>query len=298
MPEKKFRSGFVSIVGRPNVGKSTLLNRLLGDKIAITSDKPQTTRNRIQGIFNRPDAQIIFIDTPGIHQPKSDLNRYMVETALSSLKGVDVILFLVEADKSSASGEKPLLDLLEDAEAPVVLVLNKIDLVKKEALLELISSFSRLYPFKEIVPVSALRGDGVELLADVVCGCLPEGPLYYPEDILTDLPERFVVAEIIREKVFRATRDEIPYSVAVTVDSFKERPDGRLVSISATINVERDSQKGIIIGKKGDMLKKIGMQARKDIEILLDTKVFLELFVRVSKDWSESKKMLKEFGYE
>lgn len=298
MPEKKFRSGFVSIVGRPNVGKSTLLNRLLGDKIAITSDKPQTTRNRIQGLFNRPDAQIIFIDTPGIHNPRSGLNRYMVETALASVKGVDVILFLVEADKSQAESEKPLLDLLKDAEAPVILVLNKIDLVKKEALLGLISSFSRMHPFREIVPVSALQGDGVEMLADVVCNSLPEGPMYYPEDILTDLPERFIVAEIIREKVFRATRDEIPYSVAVTVESFKERPDGKLVSISATINVERDSQKGIIIGKKGDMLKKIGMQARMDIERLLDSKVFLELFVRVSRDWSGSKKMLKEFGYE
>jgi GTP-binding protein Era len=298
MPENKFRSGFVSIVGRPNVGKSTLLNRLLEDKIAITSDKPQTTRNRVQGIYNRPGAQVIFIDTPGIHQPKSGLNRFMVETALATLKGVDAILLLVEADKSSSNREKPLLDLLEDVDAPVVLVLNKIDLVKKEALLELISSFSKLYPFREIVPVSALQGDGVERLADVVCGCLPEGPSYYPDDILTDLPERFIVAEIIREKVFRATRDEIPYSVAVTVDSFKEREDGKLVSICATINVERDSQKGIIIGKKGDMLKKIGIQARKDIEVLLGTKVFLELFVRVSKDWSESKKMLKEFGYE
>ncbi|HET6419580.1 MAG TPA: GTPase Era [Geobacteraceae bacterium] len=298
MSEKPFRSGFVSIIGRPNVGKSTLLNRILGDKIAITSDKPQTTRNRIQGIRNMPDAQIIFIDTPGIHHAKSSLNKYMVETALASLKGVDAILFLVEADSTSAGREEPVLEALKDAEAPVFLVFNKIDLVKKEVLLELTGSFARLHDFREIVPVSALTGDGVERLVELVGMSLPEGPCYFPDDILTDLPERFIVAEIIREKVFRMTRDEIPYSVAVTVDSFKERRDGGLISISATINVERDSQKGIIIGKKGDMLKKIGIQARKDIEVLLDSKVFLELFVRVSRDWSGSKKMLKEFGYE
>ncbi len=298
MSEKPFRSGFVSIIGRPNVGKSTLLNRILGDKIAITSDKPQTTRNRVQGICNRSDAQIIFIDTPGIHHPRSSLNRYMVETALAALKGVDVILFLAEANATSANRERQILDILKDAEVPVILVFNKIDLVAKEALLEVIASFVPLHPFREIIPVSALNGDGVERLVDLVCRFLPEGPRYFPEDILTDQPERFIVAEIIREKVFRMTRDEVPYSVAVVVESFKEREDGGLISISATINVERDSQKGIIIGKKGDMLKKIGIQARKDIEGLLGSKVFLELFVRVRKDWSESKQMLKEFGYE
>ncbi len=298
MSEKPFRSGFVSIIGRPNVGKSTLLNRILGDKIAITSDKPQTTRNRVQGICNRSDDQIIFIDTPGIHHPRSSLNRYMVETALAALKGVDVILFLAEANATSANRERQILDILKDAEVPVILVFNKIDLVAKEALLEVIASFVPLHPFREIIPVSALNGDGVERLVDLVCRFLPEGPRYFPEDILTDQPERFIVAEIIREKVFRMTRDEVPYSVAVVVESFKEREDGGLISISATINVERDSQKGIIIGKKGDMLKKIGIQARKDIEGLLGSKVFLELFVRVRKDWSESKQMLKEFGYE
>jgi GTP-binding protein Era len=298
MSEKQFRSGFVSIIGRPNVGKSTLLNRILGDKIAITSDKPQTTRNRIQGICSKPDAQVVFIDTPGIHHARSSLNKYMVEAALASLKGVDAVLYIVEADSASAAREKPVLDALKDSEAPVFLVFNKIDLVKKETLLELTDSFAQLFPFREIVPVSALTGDGVDRLVDLVGMCLPEGPCYFPDDILTDLPERFIVAEIVREKVFRMTRDEVPYSVAVTVDSFREREDGSLISISATINVERDSQKGIIIGKRGDMLKKIGMQARKDIERLLDSKVFLELFVRVSRDWSESKKMLKEFGYE
>jgi GTP-binding protein Era len=298
MSKKPFHSGFVSIIGRPNVGKSTMLNRILGDKIAITSDKPQTTRNRVQGIFNRPDAQIIFIDTPGIHQPRSTLNRYMVETALASVKGVDVILFLVEADSASADRESQVLEVLKNADVPVILVFNKIDLVEKEALLEMIASFASLYPFREIIPVSALRGDGVDRLVDLACRYLPEGPRYFPEDILTDLPERFIVAEIIREKVFRMTRDEVPYSVAVVVDSFKERGDGSLISIAATINVERDSQKGIIIGKKGEMLKKIGTQARRDIEELLGSKIFLELFVRVRKDWSESKHMLKEFGYE
>jgi GTPase len=298
MSEKPFRSGFVSILGRPNVGKSTLLNSILGDKIAITSDKPQTTRNRVQGISNIPGAQIVFIDTPGIHQPKSKLNKYMMEAAHASVQGVDVILFLIEADSASVVREKIILDLLADVEAPVLLVVNKIDLVKKEALLKVIDSFSRLYPFKEIVPISALTGDGTGQLVDLVYRYLPEGPQYFPDDILSDQPERFIVAEIVREKIFRLTRDEVPYSVAVLVESFKERETDGLISISATINVERDSQKGIIIGKKGEMLKKIGSQSRKDIEELLGARVFLELFVRVSKDWSENQQMLKEFGYE
>ena len=298
MTEKPFRSGFVSIIGRPNVGKSTLLNSILGDKIAITSDKPQTTRNRVQGISNIPGAQIVFIDTPGIHQPKSKLNKYMMEAARSSVRGVDVILFLIEADSPSREREKIILELLAETDAPVLLAVNKIDLVKKEALLQVIDSFSRLYPFKEIVPISAINGDGTGQLVDLVCRYLPEGPRYFPDDILSDQPERFIVAEIVREKIFRLTRDEVPYSVAVLVESFKERENDGLISISATINVERDSQKGIIIGKKGEMLKKIGSQARKDIEQLLGARVFLELFVRVSKDWSENVQMLKEFGYE
>lgn len=297
MTEKQFRSGFVSIIGRPNVGKSTLLNRILGDKIVITSDKPQTTRNRIQGIHNLPGCQMVFIDTPGIHRAKSKLNKYMVDVALSSIKEVDVILFLVEADAKPANQEGMILELLANADAPVLLVINKIDLVAKEALLERIAAYAALYPFREIVPVSALSGDGVERLVEVVHGFIPAGPPYFPDDILTDLPERFIVAEMIREKIFRLTHDEVPYSVAVVVESFKERADG-LVSIAAAINVERESQKGIVIGKKGDMLKRIGMQARREIEELLDTKVFLELFVRVSKEWSENTRMLKEFGYE
>lgn len=297
MTGKPFRSGFVSIIGRPNVGKSTLLNRMLGEKIVITSDKPQTTRNRIKGIHSIPGAQIIFIDTPGIHRAKSLLNRFMVEEALASIKDVDVILILVEADSSDGNRESQILELLAGVTTPVILVLNKIDLAAKGVLLEKIAAYAELYPFKEIIPVCALSGDGVGRLVDCVSGYLPEGPLYFPDDILTDLPERFIVAEIIREKIFRLTRDEVPYSTAVEIESFKERQDG-LISIGAVINVERDSQKGIIIGKKGAMLKKIGMEARLEIERFLATRVFLELFVRVRRDWSEDPRALKEMGYE
>lgn len=298
MADKQFRSGFVSIIGRPNVGKSTLLNRILGEKIVITSDKPQTTRKRIKGIHSTTGAQIIFIDTPGIHRAKSLLNRYMLDEALASIREVDVILYLVEADSTAVSQETQILELLSEVTAPVILALNKIDLVMKEALLEKIAGYARLYPFKEIVPVSALSGDGVGRLVKCVSASLPEGPLYFPNDILSDVPERFLVAEIIREKVFRLTCDEVPYSVAVEVESFKERPDGTLIAIAATINVERDSQKGIIIGKRGAMLKKIGMEARREIEQLLDTRVYLELYVKVCRNWSEDKRMLKEMGYE
>ncbi|SNB45084.1 GTPase Era [Geobacter sp. DSM 9736] len=298
MSESIFQSGFVSIIGRPNVGKSTLLNRILGEKIVITSDKPQTTRNRIQGILTLPDAQIIFIDTPGIHAPRSMLNKLMVETALASIKGVDAVLFLVESSVAAGERERQILEALAGAESPVFLVINKIDLVSREALLPLIAGYSELFPFKEVIPLSAATGDGVERLVQAVQRVLPSGPRYFPDDILSDVPERFIAAEIIREKVFRLTRDEVPYSVAVVIDSFKEREDGNLISISATINVERDSQKGIIIGRKGEMLKKVGMQARREIEQLMGTKVFLELFVRVSRQWSENPRMLKEFGYE
>ena len=297
MKKIPFRSGFVAIVGRPNVGKSTLLNRILGEKIVITSDKPQTTRNRVKGIHNLPGAQIVFMDTPGIHRATSLLNKYMVEEACSSIRETDLVLYLAEAASTDLGKEKHILGLLASAGKPVMLVLNKIDLVARETLLERIAVYSALYPFKEIVPVSAQNGDGVGRLVECVVGCLPEGPLYFPGDILTDLPERFIVAEIIREKVFRLTRDEIPYSVAVEIESFKERPNG-LVAISAVINVERDSQKGIVIGKRGAMLKRIGSEARCGIEAFLDTKAFLELFVRVRRDWSENPRMLKEMGYE
>jgi GTP-binding protein Era len=297
LTEEIFRSGFVAIIGRPNVGKSTLLNRILGEKIVITSDKPQTTRNRIKGIHNFPGGQMIFIDTPGVHRASSPLNRYMVEQASSSIAEVDLVLYLAEAVSPDPLREEPVLELLASAGKPVVLAINKIDMVPRESLLSMIDAFSALHPFKEIVPISAADGDGVERLIGCIAGYLPEGPLYFPEDILTDLPERFVVAEIIREKVFRLTHDEIPYSTAVEIDSFRERPDG-LVAISATVNVERDSQKGIVIGKRGAMLKRIGSEARRDIEALLDARVYLELFVKVRRDWSENPRMLKEMGYE
>jgi GTPase len=298
MADRPFRSGFVSIIGRPNVGKSTLLNRILGEKIVITSDKPQTTRNRIKGIHNIPGGQIVFIDTPGIHRAKSLLNRYMVEEALASIREVDLILFLVEADSADRNREAQILEMLASTPTPVFLVLNKIDLLTKDLLLERIAGYARLYPFKEIVPVSALSGDGVDHLVECLSLYLPEGPLYFPDDILTDVPERFIVAEIIREKIFRLCHDEVPYSIAVEIESFKERPDGTLIAIGAAINVERDSQKGIIIGKRGAMLKKIGMAARLEIEQFLDTRVFLELFVKVRRDWSENPHVLKEMGYE
>lgn len=297
MNDKPFLSGFVSIIGRPNVGKSTLMNRILGEKIVITSDKPQTTRNRIKGIHNIPGGQIVFIDTPGIHRATSLLNRYMVEQAQNAIGEVDVVLFLAEADEQNLRREAQIMGILAATKAPVILALNKIDLVAKEALLERMAAFAALYPFREIVPVSALNGEGVEILVECIAKYLPEGPLYFPDDILTDLPERFIVAEIIREKVFRLTRDEVPYSTAIEIESFKERPDG-LVAIAAVINVERDSQKGIIIGKRGAMLKRIGTEARQEIERFLDTRVFLELFVKVRRDWSEDPRMLREMGYE
>ena len=297
MSETAFRSGFISLVGHPNVGKSTLLNRILGEKLVITSDKPQTTRNRIQGICNRPGGQIVFIDTPGIHKAESRLNKFMVATAYSALKGVDLILYLVDATTPPAKSVE-IQEIVARSKAPVFLVINKVDLVGKGDLAGLIASYAALYPFREIFPVSSLKGHGVERLIEVVFGYLPPGPAYFPDDILTDLPERFLVAEMVREKIFHLTHDEIPYSVAVVVESFKERQDGSLIAISATINVEKESQKGIVIGRKGEMLKRIGTLARKDLEELLQTKVFLELFVRVQKEWSENGRLLKEFGYE
>ncbi len=297
MSEKSFHSGFVAIVGRPNVGKSTLLNAILGEKIVITSDKPQTTRNRIQGIHNVPGGQIIFIDTPGIHRPKSRLNRSLNDTAIEATKGVDALLFLVEATASPSAETEVMTELLSGITTPVFLLINKVDLVEKSRLLKLMETYSTLFDFREIIPVSAQKGEGVEKMVELVCRFLPEGPQYFPDDILTDLPERFVVEELIREKLFRLTHDEIPYSVAVRVESFKERPENGIIAIAASIFVERDSQKGIIIGKRGEMLKRVGTAARKEIESFLAEKVYLELFVKVSKDWSENPKKLKEFGY-
>lgn len=292
---KDFRSGYVSIIGRPNVGKSTLLNSILGEKIAIVTPKPQTTRNRIIGIKNLPGAQIIFIDTPGIHKPKHKLGETMVKTAVGALREVDIILFMVEP-YNLGSGDRFIIELLKGVKSPVFLLVNKIDIIKKSDLLPIIDNFKELYPFKEIIPISALTQDGIELLMNIIRDYLPYGPKYYPNEIITDQLERFMVSEIIREKVTEMTEEEVPHSVAVEVAEWKERENG-LISIRSNIYVEREGQKGIIIGKKGAMLKSIGTAARIDIEKLLNTKVFLELWVKIKKDWRDDKRILGELGY-
>jgi GTP-binding protein Era len=291
--EKDFKSGFISIIGRPNVGKSTLLNALLGEKIAIISDKPQTTRNRILGIVSRPGAQMVFMDTPGIHKPMHKMNEFMVKTALATYSEVDVILMLVEATEPPGGGDRFIIETLTKVKTPVFLLINKIDLIGKEALLPLLQECSRLYNFAEIIPISALRND-LGGLVEAILRRLPQGPKYFPDDQLTDQPERFVVSEIIREKIFELTKEEIPYSTAVVIEDMKEEPE--ITRITATIYVERDSQKGILIGKGGAMLKQIGTLARRDAEKLLGTKIFLQLWVKVKKGWREDERMLKNLG--
>ncbi len=297
MGEKKFRSGFISIIGRPNVGKSTLLNAFLGEKLSIVSPRPQTTRNVVRGIKTGEDYQIIFLDTPGMHRAKGMLNEFMVGEALNSIKDTDGVLYMVEAHRPVMPDDRFIMEHLKVVNCPVVLAINKIDLVKKHTLLPLIKEYSEIFPFREIVPVSALTADGLEELLEVLKGILPEGPMYFPEELLTDQPERFIVSEIIREKVFLFTRQEIPYSVAVQVEGFREEKEKNLVVINAVISVERDSQKAIVIGKGGSMLKKIGTSARQDIERFLGCRVYLELFVRVEKNWTKNRRLLKEFGY-
>jgi len=292
-----FKSGFIAIAGRPNVGKSTLLNKILGEKLAITSSKPQTTRNRITGILNSDDAQMVFLDTPGIHRANTPLNRFMVKTATSTFSEVDLILLLIEADRGHNSDDDLIIENLRQAGAPVYLVINKIDRVDKLKLLPLIDRFRSLYDFREIVPVSAVTGDGVDRLLELIREALPEGPKYFPDDSFTDNSERFIAAEIVREKILMLTHKEIPYATAVTVEAFKEDEEKNLIRITATITVEKDSQKGILIGKGGKMLKEIGTQARIEMEKFFAAKIFLELFVRVRKDWTKDSKWLKEFGY-
>ncbi|MEW6002766.1 MAG: GTPase Era [Nitrospirota bacterium] len=292
---KNFRSGYVSIIGRPNVGKSTLLNSIIGEKVAIVTPKPQTTRNRIVGIKTLPEAQIIFIDTPGIHKPKHKLGEVMVKTAREALSEVDIILFMVEPHELKRE-DRMIIDLLKKVRSPVFLLINKIDTVKKTDLLPLIDHLKELYHFKEIIPVSALKRDGVDLLVKRICDYLPYGPKYYPDDLITDQFERFMVSEIIREKIMEFTEKEVPYSVAVEIAAWTEREDG-LISISCNIYVEREGQKGIIVGNKGVMIKLIGSAARVEIEKLLNTRVFLELWVKVEKDWRDSKMTLRELGY-
>jgi GTP-binding protein Era len=293
-----FHSGYVALAGAPNAGKSTLLNRILGQKISITSSKPQTTRTRVLGVCHRPGAQIIFLDTPGIFAAKDKLNLKIVDTALAALADADLILAVADAADPDPEAETYLIRQINSLARPVVLALNKIDLIKdKKALLEMIARWSGQYEFSAVVPVSALDGTQLEDLVAALIRALPMGPPFFPEDTLTDVPERFIAAELIREKVFRYTGEEIPYASAVTVEAFKTTEDGKRVNIEATIHVERDSQKGIVIGKGGVMLKKIGSEARIEIEQMTGAKVFLKLFVRVEKNWRRDAKAIERFGY-
>lgn len=294
----KFKSGFIAIIGRPNAGKSTLLNQILGQKLAIISNKPQTTRNRILGIKNHPEGQIMFLDTPGIHQSKSRLNQIMVKTALATYNEVDGICFLIEADHADNQENEFILETLKGVMKPVFLVINKIDLVAKQDLLPIMERYAQRRPLSQIIPVSALRGNGVDILIHEFLKILPEGPQLFPEDQITDLPERFLAAELVREKIFRLTREEIPYATAVEVEEFKEREGKNLIAIKAIIQVERESQKGVLIGKKGQMLKEIGKLAREEMEALFGAKIFLELWVKVNKDWREDPRALRRLGYQ
>ncbi len=298
MENKKYRSGFATLIGRPNVGKSTLMNHLIGQKIAITSKKPQTTRNRIQTVYSEERGQIVFLDTPGIHKAKNKLGEFMVHAAQDALREVDLILWLVEPAKFIGEGDRAIAEQLSKCETPVVLVINKIDTVKKEEILTCINAYKDLLEFIEIVPVSALKGENQKELLDVLFRHLPEGPMYFDEDTITDQPERQIVAELIREKALRLLGEEVPHGIAVVIEQMKERPGGKMMDIDATIICERDSHKGIIIGKKGVMLKNIGTRAREDIEGLLNTHVNLKLFVKVKKDWRDSDLLIKNYGYD
>ena len=293
-----FKSGFVTIIGRPNVGKSTLMNHLIGQKIAITSNKPQTTRNRIQTVYTDMErGQIVFLDTPGIHQAKNKLGEYMVNVAEHTLSEVDVILWLVEPSTFIGAGEQHIIKQLKKTKTPVILIINKVDTVEREKILEYIDAYRKVFDFAEIVPASALREQNLDTVVDVIFKYLPYGPMFYDEETVTGQPERAIVAEIIREKALHALDDEIPHGIAVYIDRMKERRGQNIIDIDATIVCERDSHKGIIIGKGGSMLKKIGSNARYEMERLLDTQVNLKLWVKVRKDWRDSELMMKNFGY-
>ncbi len=294
--KKTFKSGFVAIVGRPNVGKSTFMNYVLGQKIAIMSDKAQTTRNKIQGVYTKDDAQIVFLDTPGIHKPKHELGEFMVKSAYSALKEVDAVLFMVNVSEKRGPGDDFIIEKLKGIKTPIFLVLNKIDLVTPEVLLERVESYKDALDFAGVFPISVLQGNNVNELMEGLINALPEGPQYYPADQITDHPEYFVVSELIREKILQLTQEEIPHSVAVTVDKM-QKDEFDKVHVYANIIVERKSQKGIIIGKGGRLLKEIGTRARLDIQQLLGNKVYLELWVKVEKDWRKRKSNLQEYGY-
>ncbi len=295
---EKFYSGFVSLVGRPNVGKSTLMNRLIGEKIAIISNKPQTTRNRIQSILTKDDYQIVFIDTPGIHKPRHKLGEYMVKSAETTLNEVDAVLMLIEPADRVLEADKLIIEKFAKVKSPVILVINKVDTVDKERIFKVIDNYRKLYDFAEIVPISALEGRNTDELLNVIRKYLPEGPQYFPGDMITDQPERQIAAEIIREKALRLLEEEIPHGIAVEISEMKKRPEGNLVDVRATIYCEKESHKGIIIGKHGAMLKKIGTNAREDIQKLLGSPIYLELWVKVKKDWRDSDFLLKNFGYD
>lgn len=294
----KFYSGFVSLVGRPNVGKSTLMNRLIGEKIAIISNKPQTTRNRVQSILTKDDFQIVFIDTPGIHRPRHKLGEYMVKSAETTLNEVDAVLMLIEPTDKILEADRLIIEKFTKVKSPVILVINKIDTVDRERVFKVIDEYRKLYDFAEIVPISAFEGTNTDELLSVIRKYLPEGPQYFPSDMVTDQPERQIASEIIREKALRLLEDEIPHGIAVEITEMKKRKEGNLVDVRATIFCEKDSHKGIIIGKHGDMLKKIGTKARGDIERLLGSPIYLELWVKVKKDWRDSDFLLKNFGYD
>lgn len=295
--KSQFKSGFISIIGRPNVGKSTFLNRVIGQKIAIMSDKPQTTRNKVQGVLTTNDGQFIFIDTPGIHKPKHKLGDFMMKVAQNTLKEVDIILFMVNAEEGYGRGEEFIIEKFRTIKTPIFLVINKIDQIHPDQLLTIIESYKEKYNFSEIIPISALEGNNVETLLEQIQKYIPEGPQYYPADQVTDHPERFIVSELIREKALHLTREEIPHSLAVLIDKMERKEEKDIVHVMATIIVERDSQKGIVIGKQGKMLKEIGQLARHDIENLLGSKVFLELWVKVQKDWRNKMSNLRDFGF-
>ena len=293
-----FKSGFVAIIGRPNVGKSTLMNHLIGQKIAITSKKPQTTRNRIQTVYTCEDGQIVFLDTPGIHKAKNKLGEYMVNVAEQTLRDVDVVLWLVEPTTYIGAGEKHIADQLEKINLPVILVINKVDTIKKEEVLQVIDTYRKLYDFAEIIPASALRGQNTDDIIQSWFKYMTYGPMFYDEDTVTDQPQRQIVAEVIREKALHALDEEIPHGIAVTIEKMRERKGQHIVDIEATIICERDSHKGIIIGKQGTMLKKIGSNARFEIEKMLEEKVNLKIWVKVRKDWRDSDTLMKNFGYD
>ena len=293
---KGFKSGFVAVVGRPNVGKSTLINALIDDKIVIVSDKAQTTRNRIVCVYTDEKKQIVFMDTPGIHKPKHKLGEFMVDQAVDSLREVEAVLFVVAANEKRGPGDNFVIEQLRKVNVPVFLIVNKIDTMDKQGLLEAIVSYENSYPFEAVVPISAKEKDNIEEVVNLLEKHLPEGPKYFPDDMITDQPERLIISDIVREKILLQTHDEIPHAIAVDVDEMKTREDGTTY-VRATIYVERDSQKGIIIGKQGAMLKTIGRQARGDVERLLATKVFLDLWVKVKKDWRNKSGMLSELGY-